>query len=181
MGERCWCCSALLPGSPQVIVQWSLSAKNLSHAKAGSILANYLEMLPLFLTIMPGMISRVLYPGKGPHVAVEVVGWGFSLSPRGACLETSVLHRPGGSAGGRGTGENPGVPWCSPAACCASWCEWGSVFREGDFQRGIGFQDMESMMFALSEPPPVIWVLLGKGPAPKKCGPRKKKKHIWEN
>lgn len=22
--KRCWCCSALLPGSPQVIVQWSL-------------------------------------------------------------------------------------------------------------------------------------------------------------
>lgn len=66
MWNRCWCCSALLPGSPQVIVQRSLSAKNLSHAKAGSILASYLKMLPLFLIIMPGMISRVLYPGKGP-------------------------------------------------------------------------------------------------------------------
>ncbi|PKU33755.1 sodium glucose cotransporter hypothetical protein [Limosa lapponica baueri] len=46
-----------------VIVQRSLSAKNLSHAKAGSILASYLKMLPLFVIIMPGMISRVLYPG----------------------------------------------------------------------------------------------------------------------
>uniref|UniRef100_K7G1G8 Sodium/mannose cotransporter SLC5A10 n=1 Tax=Pelodiscus sinensis TaxID=13735 RepID=K7G1G8_PELSI len=50
-----WC-------TDQVIVQRSLSAKNLSHAKAGSILASYLKMLPLGLIIMPGMISRVLYP-----------------------------------------------------------------------------------------------------------------------
>lgn len=58
--------SACAPASPQVIVQRSLSAKSLSHAKAGSILASYLKMLPLFVIIMPGMISRVLYPGKGP-------------------------------------------------------------------------------------------------------------------
>ncbi|XP_010568696.1 PREDICTED: sodium/glucose cotransporter 5 isoform X1 [Haliaeetus leucocephalus] len=51
-----WC-------TDQVIVQRSLSAKSLSHAKAGSILASYLKMLPLFVIIMPGMISRVLYPG----------------------------------------------------------------------------------------------------------------------
>ncbi|NXM23947.1 SC5AA protein, partial [Oxyruncus cristatus] len=50
-----WC-------TDQVIVQRSLSAKSLSHAKAGSILAGYLKMLPLFVIIMPGMISRVLYP-----------------------------------------------------------------------------------------------------------------------
>uniref|UniRef100_A0A8C4ULP9 Sodium/mannose cotransporter SLC5A10 n=1 Tax=Falco tinnunculus TaxID=100819 RepID=A0A8C4ULP9_FALTI len=50
-----WC-------TDQVIVQRSLSAKSLGHAKAGSILASYLKMLPLFVIIMPGMISRVLYP-----------------------------------------------------------------------------------------------------------------------
>ncbi|NWQ65067.1 SC5AA protein, partial [Neopipo cinnamomea] len=50
-----WC-------TDQVIVQRSLSAKSLSHAKAGSVLASYLKMLPLFVIIMPGMISRVLYP-----------------------------------------------------------------------------------------------------------------------
>uniref|UniRef100_A0A8C8ANZ8 Sodium/mannose cotransporter SLC5A10 n=1 Tax=Otus sunia TaxID=257818 RepID=A0A8C8ANZ8_9STRI len=50
-----WC-------TDQVIVQRSLSAKSLCHAKAGSILASYLKMLPLFIIIMPGMISRVLYP-----------------------------------------------------------------------------------------------------------------------
>lgn len=61
------------PALPQVIVQRSLSAKSLSHAKAGSILASYLKMLPLFVIIMPGMISRVLYPGKG--LAMWVQSW----------------------------------------------------------------------------------------------------------
>lgn len=51
-----WC-------SDQVIVQRSLSAKNLSHAKAGSILTGYLKLLPLFLLVFPGMAARVLYPG----------------------------------------------------------------------------------------------------------------------
>ncbi|XP_048817828.1 sodium/glucose cotransporter 5 isoform X5 [Lagopus muta] len=50
-----WC-------TDQVIVQRSLSARSLSHAKAGSILASYLKMLPLFVIIMPGMISRALFP-----------------------------------------------------------------------------------------------------------------------
>ncbi|XP_028562589.2 sodium/mannose cotransporter SLC5A10 isoform X2 [Podarcis muralis] len=50
-----WC-------TDQVIVQRSLSAKNLNHAKAGSILASYLKMLPMVVIIMPGMISRILYP-----------------------------------------------------------------------------------------------------------------------
>uniref|UniRef100_A0A8C0AS50 Sodium/mannose cotransporter SLC5A10 n=1 Tax=Buteo japonicus TaxID=224669 RepID=A0A8C0AS50_9AVES len=65
-----WC-------TDQVIVQRSLSAKSLSHAKAGSILASYLKMLPLFVIIMPGMISRVLYPGLGAMPAT-----GCSSKPR---------------------------------------------------------------------------------------------------
>lgn len=50
-------------------MQRSLSARSLSHAKAGSILASYLKMLPLFVIIMPGMISRALFPGKGRRLA----------------------------------------------------------------------------------------------------------------
>ncbi|XP_069339334.1 sodium/mannose cotransporter SLC5A10 isoform X1 [Eulemur rufifrons] len=50
-----WC-------TDQVIVQRSLSARDLNHARAGSILASYLKMLPMGLIIMPGMISRVLFP-----------------------------------------------------------------------------------------------------------------------
>lgn len=48
---------------PQVMVQRSLAAKNLSHAKGGSIIGGYLKLLPMFLVVMPGMISRILFPG----------------------------------------------------------------------------------------------------------------------
>nr|XP_025950994.1 sodium/glucose cotransporter 5 isoform X4 [Dromaius novaehollandiae] len=69
-----WC-------TDQVIVQRSLSAKSLSHAKAGSILASYLKMLPLFIIIMPGMISRVLYPGlRGLMIAVMMAALMSSLT-----------------------------------------------------------------------------------------------------
>jgi len=46
-----------------VIVQRSLSAKNISHVKGASILAAYLKMLPFIFIVLPGMISRALYPG----------------------------------------------------------------------------------------------------------------------
>ncbi|XP_016341611.1 sodium/glucose cotransporter 1-like [Sinocyclocheilus anshuiensis] len=52
-----WC-------TDQVIVQRCLSAKNLSHVKAGCILCGYLKLLPMFLMVFPGMISRVLYTGR---------------------------------------------------------------------------------------------------------------------
>ncbi|KAK3595791.1 hypothetical protein CHS0354_025428 [Potamilus streckersoni] len=52
-----WC-------SDQVIVQRALSAKNLSHAKAGTILAGYLKLLPLWLIVFPGMAARVLFPNE---------------------------------------------------------------------------------------------------------------------
>jgi len=44
-----------------VIVQRTLSAKSLTHAKAGCVLAAYLKFLPLFLLVLPGMAARVLY------------------------------------------------------------------------------------------------------------------------
>ncbi|KAL6097040.1 slc5a1 [Pungitius sinensis] len=50
-----WC-------TDQVIVQRCLSAKNLSHVKAGCILCGYLKLLPMFLMVFPGMMSRILYP-----------------------------------------------------------------------------------------------------------------------
>lgn len=50
-----WC-------ADQVIVQRALAAKNVAHARAATVLAGYLKFTPLFLIIMPGMISRVLYP-----------------------------------------------------------------------------------------------------------------------
>ncbi|OWK64402.1 Sodium/glucose cotransporter 4 [Lonchura striata] len=46
----------------EVMVQRSLSAKNLSHAKGGSVLVGYLKLFPVFFRVMPGMISRALFP-----------------------------------------------------------------------------------------------------------------------
>ena len=48
----------------QVIVQRALAAKNLAHAQGGTLLAGYIKILPLFVMVMPGMISRVLYPDE---------------------------------------------------------------------------------------------------------------------
>lgn len=48
----------------QVIVQRCLAARSLTHVKAGCILCGYLKLLPMFLMVFPGMISRILYPGK---------------------------------------------------------------------------------------------------------------------
>ncbi|KAI8505307.1 Sodium/glucose cotransporter 4 [Branchiostoma belcheri] len=52
-----WC-------TDQVIVQRCLAAKTIEHSKGGCILAGYLKILPFFLMIMPGMISRALYPNE---------------------------------------------------------------------------------------------------------------------
>uniref|UniRef100_UPI00358F909C sodium/glucose cotransporter 1-like n=1 Tax=Myxine glutinosa TaxID=7769 RepID=UPI00358F909C len=49
-----WC-------TDQVIVQRCLAAKNMSHVKAGCILCGYLKLLPMFIMVMPGMVSRILY------------------------------------------------------------------------------------------------------------------------
>uniref|UniRef100_A0A8C2B321 Solute carrier family 5 member 9 n=1 Tax=Cyprinus carpio TaxID=7962 RepID=A0A8C2B321_CYPCA len=66
-----WC-------TDQVIVQRSLSAKNLSHAKGGSVLGGYLKVFPMFFVVMPGMISRALYPNEvgcvDPDECMEICG-----------------------------------------------------------------------------------------------------------
>uniref|UniRef100_A0A3Q2D4K3 Sodium/mannose cotransporter SLC5A10 n=1 Tax=Cyprinodon variegatus TaxID=28743 RepID=A0A3Q2D4K3_CYPVA len=66
-----WC-------TDQVIVQRSLSAKNMSHVKGASIFAAYLKLLPFIFIILPGMISRALYPDTvgcvDPEECVRVCG-----------------------------------------------------------------------------------------------------------
>ncbi|CAL1288649.1 unnamed protein product [Larinioides sclopetarius] len=66
-----WC-------SDQVIVQRALSAKDLSHAKGGCILAGYLKLLPLFLLVIPGMAARILFPNEvacsNPKMCKEICG-----------------------------------------------------------------------------------------------------------
>lgn len=55
LGIWYWC-------TDQVIVQRVLSAKDEGHAKAGTIFAGFLKVLPVFLLVLPGMIAFGLYP-----------------------------------------------------------------------------------------------------------------------
>ncbi|CAF1127006.1 unnamed protein product [Rotaria sordida] len=51
-------------GCDQVIVQRTLAAKNISHARAGCLFAGLLKFLPLFLMVFPGMVARILFPNE---------------------------------------------------------------------------------------------------------------------
>jgi solute:Na+ symporter, SSS family len=55
LGIWYWC-------TDQVIVQRVLSARDEGHAKAGTIFAGFLKVLPVFLLVMPGLIAYTLYP-----------------------------------------------------------------------------------------------------------------------
>jgi len=55
LGIWYWC-------TDQVIVQRVLSAKDEGHAKAGTIFAGFLKILPVFLLVIPGIIAFALYP-----------------------------------------------------------------------------------------------------------------------
>lgn len=63
-------------------MQRTLAAKNMHHVKGGAILAAYLKVLPLFTTVFPGMISRVLFPGEWSRLnhLTPVLGRSFFLS-----------------------------------------------------------------------------------------------------
>ena len=50
-----WC-------ADQVIVQRCLSARDLSNGKLGCVGAAFCKILPVFLMVIPGMISRALWP-----------------------------------------------------------------------------------------------------------------------
>src|ERR1700676_4652914 len=55
LGIWYWC-------TDQVIVQRVLSARDEGHAKAGTIFAGFLKVLPVFLLVVPGLIAFGLYP-----------------------------------------------------------------------------------------------------------------------
>ncbi|MEP7340479.1 MAG: sodium:solute symporter [Acidobacteriota bacterium] len=57
LGIWYWC-------TDQVIVQRVLSAKDIANAKAGTVLAGFLKILPIFMLVVPGMIARALYPAE---------------------------------------------------------------------------------------------------------------------
>ncbi|XP_069921829.1 sodium/glucose cotransporter 1 isoform X3 [Oryctolagus cuniculus] len=48
----------------QVFVQLCLAGKNLSHVRGGCLVCGYLKLVLLFCLVMPGMISRILFPDK---------------------------------------------------------------------------------------------------------------------
>lgn len=53
LGVWYWC-------TDQFIVQRVLSAKNIEHARRGTILGGFLKMLPLFIFVIPGVIAYAL-------------------------------------------------------------------------------------------------------------------------
>jgi SSS family solute:Na+ symporter len=66
LGIWYWC-------TDQVIVQRVLSAKDQGHAKAGTIFAGFLKVLPVFLLVLPGLIAYGLYPAMFQVVDGRVV------------------------------------------------------------------------------------------------------------
>src|SRR6184192_3942768 len=54
LGIWYWC-------TDQVIVQRVLSAKDEGHARAGTIFAGFLKILPVFMLVLPGLIEFALY------------------------------------------------------------------------------------------------------------------------
>ena len=65
MSCRYWC-------ADQMMVQKVLAARSLSDAQGGTILTGWIKILPIFLIVVPGMISRVLYPDTVGCVDPEV-------------------------------------------------------------------------------------------------------------
>lgn len=65
LGVWYWC-------TDQFIVQRVLAAKNLSHARKGTIFAGYLKMLPLFIFMVPGVLAYALSTGPDPALSFPV-------------------------------------------------------------------------------------------------------------
>jgi SSS family solute:Na+ symporter len=57
LGVWYWC-------TDQYIVQRVLSAKNLNHARTGTIFAGFLKILPVFILVLPGIIALKLSGGQ---------------------------------------------------------------------------------------------------------------------
>ncbi|XP_061571458.1 sodium/myo-inositol cotransporter-like [Cololabis saira] len=66
-----WC-------TDQVIVQRVLAAKNIAHAKGSTIMAGFLKILPMFIIVIPGMISRIFFADElaciSPEHCMDVCG-----------------------------------------------------------------------------------------------------------
>src|SRR5437016_9655718 len=71
LGIWYWC-------TDQVIVQRVLSARDEGHAKAGTIFAGFLKILPVFLLVVPGLIAVALFRDL------------FKFSPNGQVLNGDI-------------------------------------------------------------------------------------------
>ncbi len=60
----------------------------MSHVKGASILAAYLKMLPFIFIILPGMISRALYPGACTHMWAD-----YCKHTPFSCKKVGHVHR----------------------------------------------------------------------------------------
>src|SRR5215467_8106699 len=73
LGIWYWC-------TDQVIVQRVLSARDEGHAKAGTIFAGFLKILPVFMLVLPGIIAVALYRDM------------FNVSPDGRVLNGDIAY-----------------------------------------------------------------------------------------
>src|SRR5713226_9604194 len=73
LGIWYWC-------TDQVIVQRVLSARDEGHAKAGTIFAGFLKVLPVFLLVLPGLIAFALYRDL------------FKFGPNGQVLNGDIAY-----------------------------------------------------------------------------------------
>jgi solute:Na+ symporter, SSS family len=69
-------------GLSQVMVQRTLSARNIDHGRWGNLFAGGLNFVVFFLMVLPGIAGRVLYPdlGKGDQIYPKLV---FEMLPSG--------------------------------------------------------------------------------------------------
>jgi SSS family solute:Na+ symporter len=73
LGIWYWC-------TDQVIVQRVLSAKDEGHAKAATIFAGFLKILPVFMLVLPGLIAVALYRDM------------FKFGPNGQVLNGDIAY-----------------------------------------------------------------------------------------
>ncbi len=73
LGIWYWC-------TDQVIVQRVLSAKDEGHAKAATIFAGFLKILPVFMLVLPGLIAVALYRDL------------FKFGPQGEVLNGDIAY-----------------------------------------------------------------------------------------
>ncbi|KAJ8022952.1 2-oxoglutarate dehydrogenase, mitochondrial [Holothuria leucospilota] len=132
-----------------VLVQRSLAAKNLTHSKAGSIMAGYLKLLPMILMVFPGMVSRALFPDEIACQSPEVCEDACS-NPNGCSdiaytrlvLELMPVGLKRILKGRANMVENREADWALGEAFA-----FGSLLKEGNHVRLSG-QDVERGTFS---------------------------------